>query len=203
MNQAMTALTEKELTNVSRFLALILRHEPQLINLDLDKQGWGSINDIVANAPSHLGNLSAEVIGQVVALNDKGRYAISPDGQNIRALQGHSIAVDLQLKATEPPAILYHGTVEGFMPSILKHGLLPRSRQNVHLSVDTETAIRVAGRRKGKTVLLSVDCKAMLDDGCEFYLSENKVWLTNEVDPRYLRTLELQSEPSGLGAPSL
>jgi putative RNA 2'-phosphotransferase len=198
----MTSMTEREFKNLSRFLALILRHEPQLIQLDVDKQGWGSIDYIVAHAPANLGDVSREKIEQVVAQNDKGRYAISPDGQHIRALQGHSIEVDLQLKATTPPARLFHGTVEGFIPAIMAQGLHPRSRQHVHLSADVETAQRVAQRRKGKTVLLSVDCKAMLAEGHAFYLSENNVWLTDVVPPRYLQTVSLRNEPDGLDGPA-
>ena len=195
----MNSTEEKHFKNVSRFLALILRHEPQVIKLDIDKQGWGSIDYILANAPANLGEISRDLIDQIVAENDKRRYAISADGQFIRALQGHSIEVDLQLKVTLPPVTLYHGTVEGFIPSINDLGLLPRSRQHVHLSADVETATRVAARRKGKTVLLSVDCKAMLADGHNFYLSENSVWLTDAVPARYLSTIAPGLEPSELG----
>lgn len=199
----MISMTEREFKNLSRFLALILRHNPQLINLDVDKLGWGSIEHIVAHAPANLGVVSREKIEQVVAQNDKGRYAISQDGQYIRALQGHSIEVDLQLKATTPPVKLFHGTVEGFIPAIMKQGLHPRSRQHVHLSADVDTAQRVAQRRKGNTVLLSVDCKAMLADGHLFYLSENNVWLTNAVPPRYLQTVIPQKEPGDMDSPTL
>lgn len=196
------AADEKDLKHISRFLALILRHSPETIGLSVDPQGWGSIDFILQNAPHDLAPVTREIIDQVVLQNDKARYAISPDGQYIRALQGHSIAVDLQLKPATPPKALYHGTVERFMPSIMERGLLPRSRQHVHLSVDAETAQRVAGRRKGMTVLLSVDCKSMLADGYSFYLSENRVWLTDEVPSRYLNEVTPKHSLCTPGAPS-
>lgn len=192
----MSNSTEKNQKAVSRFLALILRHQPESIGLQVDKHGWGSIDYILANAPRDLPPLSRSLIEQVVTENDKGRFAISPDGNHIRALQGHSIQVDLELNAVEPPATLFHGTVEGFVDSIRSSGLKPASRQHVHLSADMETAMRVAKRRKGRVVIFSVDCLSMRQEGHAFFLSENKVWLTDTVPSRYLTEVSPDLHPS-------
>ena len=176
--------------NTSRFLAEILRHKPEKIGLTLDANGWANLQDILdKSAPNGGPALSLELIERVVAESDKKRFALSEDGRRIRAQQGHSVEVDLQLAAVIPPVRLYHGTAEAFLPSILKQGLKPMNRHHVHLSEDLETALRVASRRKGKTVMLAVDCKAMLAEGFVFHLSGNGVWLTDSVDPKFLAFL--------------
>ena len=124
------------------------------------------------------------LLDEIVATNNKQRYEYSLDGRKIRARQGHSIPVDVELKEAMPPAILYHGTATKFLESIFKDGILPGTRLYVHLSQDEETAINV-GSRHGKPYVIKIDCQKMLSDGCKFFLSNNGVWLTQKVMPEY------------------
>ena len=178
---------EKDISFVraSKFLSLVLRHEPQKIGLPLDAQGWADIDDLLARLPAHGVRLDRDALQQLVRDNDKQRFAISDDGQRIRASQGHSIAVDLGLTALEPPPWLYHGTVPRFLEAIASEGLRPGERQHVHLSPDRATAFQV-GSRRGTPVILSVDAGRMHADGLSFYQSANGVWLTAHVPPRYI-----------------
>jgi putative RNA 2'-phosphotransferase len=176
---------DTQLVRFSKFISLVLRHQPQKYGLTLDAQGWAQINDLVAAANRAGVPLTRDLLLQVVARNDKQRFAISEDGTAIRARQGHSVTVDLELPALEPPAQLYHGTAERFLPSIREQGLLRRSRQHVHLSPDVATAIRV-GQRHGRPVVLTVQSGAMHRDGHLFYRSENGVWLVDAVPVAYL-----------------
>jgi len=161
---------------ISKYLSYILRHQPESIDLKLDSHGWADIDEIIAKTKELL--LTRELIEAVVESSDKQRFAIK--GNKIRANQGHSFEVDLQLTPQTPPIMLYHGTATRFLDSIKQSGLLPQSRQYVHLSRDRSTAIEV-GKRHGKVVVLKIDCTSMLDDGYEFFLSNNGVWLTKVV----------------------
>lgn len=169
----------------SKFLSLLLRHKPEAVGLQLDGEGWAVIDDIVRLTAKGHSPLSRSAIEQIVATSDKKRFVISADGVHIRANQGHSIPVDLGLPARTPPPMLFHGTARRFLPSILQQGLLRGSRQHVHLSQDTATALKV-GQRHGSPVILSVAAGAMHEDGHAFFLSENGVWLTEHVPSRYL-----------------
>ena len=175
-------MNRKNITKVSKFLSLILRHKPQTIGLKLDAHGWADIDEIISNSKNI--KLNREIIDEVVSKDNKQRFII--EGDKIRANQGHSIEVDLELKAITPPDILYHGTATRFLESIMKTGLSRQNRQYVHLSKDIKTAISV-GKRHGKVIVLEVDAKRMIRDGYEFYLSENGVWLTGSVPVGYLR----------------
>lgn len=169
---------------ISKYLSYILRHKPETINLKLDKEGWGDIQYIIDNSEM---KLSYDKIKEIVDTNDKKRFSISEDGTKIRANQGHTTKdVDIHFKKSIPPIILYHGTQESNIPSIMKKGLLPMKRQYVHLSNDIETAKKVGDRRKGKTIILSIDAKQMLADGIEFYISDNNVWLVKEINKKYI-----------------
>jgi putative RNA 2'-phosphotransferase len=162
-----------------------LRHDPGKIGLSLDSNGWADVEELVQKA-NHFGvRFDRQTLEKVVAENDKQRFAFNADKTKIRASQGHSIQVDLQLESATPPDVLYHGTAERFRESILEKGLLARSRQHVHLSKDTQTA-RIVGSRHGKPVIFQVDARAMQHDGLLFYLSENSVWLTEHVPVKYL-----------------
>jgi len=175
-----------DLTGKSKYLSLLLRHSPQAANLDMDSNGWVAIQQIEENTCTNGKNsLSGKVIREIVKTDSKQRYMISPDGNKIRASQGHSIQVDLVLDKKEPPDVLYHGTAERFLASIMENGLKPMGRQYVHLSVDTDTA-QTVGVRHGKPVVLSVDAKAMYKDGHDFYLSDNNIWMTATVPRKYL-----------------
>lgn len=179
---------QDNLKNISKLFAEILRHKPEKIGLKLDAHGWANVQELLEKSAVKNGlTISREMLERVVDENDKKRFELSEDGLKIRAQQGHSVAVNLQLPSVVPPVRLYHGTIEKYLPSIMKQGLIPKERHHVHLSADIETAQRVASRRKGQTtVLLAVDCKAMLAQGCVFHLSGNGVWLTDSVDPKFL-----------------
>jgi len=172
---------------ISKFLSFVLRHKPEAIGLALDSEGWADIDMLITCAARDGRALDRTVIVHVVETNDKKRFALSPDGQRIRAVQGHSTeSVDLTHVEKSPPDVLYHGTAVRFLDSITAKGLLAGSRHHVHLSQDAQTAIKV-GQRHGKPVVLLVDAAAMRASGAKFYLSENGVWLTDHVPPEYLR----------------
>lgn len=181
-------LSEQKAKKISKFLSLILRHRPETINLTLDKQGFAYIDELIQNTnkKTSLGfKLTYEQLYEVVATNDKKRFEISKDGTQIRAVQGHSTrVVERDFESKLPPDILYHGTAKKFIPSILKEGLLPKSRQYVHLSTDIATA-KAVGKRHGEVQILQIDTKAMQKD-FEFYQAENGVWLTKSVPVQYL-----------------
>lgn len=171
-------------TKLSRFLSLVLRHKPQEIGLQLDENGWADVDELIRAVNRSGRFLTVDMLKEIVATNEKQRFAFNANRTKIRASQGHSIDVDLELTALEPPDVLYHGTALGFLPSIEEKGLLPGNRQYVHLSSDIKTAINV-GSRHGKPVVLVIDAQRMYADGHKFYLSENKVWLTSHVASQY------------------
>jgi len=173
------------IVRLSKFLSRVLRHDPASIGVTLDAQGWADVEELLAGARRAGVPLTREALEQVVAENDKQRYALSDDGRRIRANQGHSIPVDLGLEPVAPPAYLYHGTADQFAAAIRRDGLLPRRRTHVHLSPDEETARRV-GARHGRPVVLVVDAGRLHGDGHLFYLSANGVWLTDRVPPAYI-----------------
>lgn len=174
---------EEDKNKISKFLSYVLRHKSESIGLELNPYGWLLIDDIIANSKKDIA-LSKKRIAETVVSNKKKRFTISDDGKSIRANQGHSIKVDLQLMAKEPPTILYHGTATRFLGSILKEGLKAGQRQHVHLSSDIET-VKEVGRRYGKPVILTIDSKQMHQDGHRFFISENHVWLTDSVPNQY------------------
>jgi putative RNA 2'-phosphotransferase len=171
----------------SKFLSFILRHKPEAANLSLDREGWCFIAQLISNTDITL----AELL-EIVATDGKKRYSISADGAKIRANQGHTTSkVKLSFKKAIPPIVLYHGTDKRNQAIIEKEGLKAMKRHHVHLSADVDTALSVGGRRRGFATIFIVDCKAMVTAGIEFFLSENDVWLTDYVDPKYL-TVETQ-----------
>ena len=172
-------------TAASKFLSLVLRHQPELIGLTLDENGWVSVEELLKQIQTKGYHLSSRQLKELVDANDKKRFVFSEDGQWIRAAQGHSITVDLQLKLATPPTQLFHGTAERNVTNIQKEGLKKGKRHHVHLSADVETA-RAVGTRYGKPVVFVVDAAAMQQEGFVFYLSENGVWLTDAVPARYL-----------------
>lgn len=153
----------------SKFISLILRHKPETIGISLDEHGWADVRKMILGI-SAAGNhhLSEELLEEIVRTDEKQRYFFNEDHTLIRANQGHSIPVDVELERKTPPAVLYHGTGEKYTDSIDVQGLIPKSRLYVHLSSDTETAKKV-GNRHGKPVVYTVDCEAMTADGYPFY----------------------------------
>lgn len=172
-------------TNTSKYLSLILRHKPETVGIRLDEHGWANVDELIAGiAKTHKFNM--EILEEIVRTDEKQRYSFNEDKTLIRANQGHSVPVDVELDEMEPPAELWHGTGEKYVTSIDSRGLIPKSRLYVHLSKDEETAVKV-GKRHGKQVLYIVESGEMYQDGFKFYLSKNGVWLTKEVPVKYLK----------------
>ncbi|HDR9010694.1 TPA: RNA 2'-phosphotransferase [Burkholderia vietnamiensis] len=182
-------MNKRQLTDISKFLSFILRHAPESIGVQLDREGWASIDSVLAGATTQNFTLNREILHIVVSDNDKKRFEISADDQWIRAVQGHtSSSVRREYVENQPPEFLYHGTVERFLDSILKQGLHPGARHHVHLSANIETAISV-GRRRGNPVVLKIDSARMYRHGFKFFLTENGVWLTAAVPIDFLKRL--------------
>lgn len=174
-----------ELKRASKFLSLLLRHQPDLIGLDLDSEGWADVKSLVEKTQHTDCPLDEALIEEVVKTNDKQRFTLDTENGRIRANQGHSIEADLNLKKRVPPDTLYHGTALRFVDSIFEKGLLKQERHHVHLSADVMIAKKVGGRH-GKPVVLAVNSIQMHVDGICFYQSDNGVWLTDFVDAKYL-----------------
>ena len=173
----------------SKFISLILRHKPETIGISLDEHGWANVEELIdginATGKHHL---NMDLLEEIVRMDEKQRYSFNEDHTLIRANQGHSIPVDVELREITPPEVLYHGTGEKYVSSIDAQGLIPKSRLYVHMSADKETA-KAVGSRHGKPVVYMIDCRSMSNDGYKFYLSENHVWLTKAVPAKYLRKL--------------
>ena len=176
------------LTNLSRYMSLILRHKPEVIGISLDEHGWANVDELIAGIAQNNPGFNMDILKEIVRTDGKQRYSFSADETLIRANQGHSIPVDVELEEKEPPEYLYHGTGEKYVSSINEIGLIPKSRLYVHLSQDTETATKV-GKRHGKEVIYQVAAGQMYRDGYPFFLSVNGVWLTKQVPIQYLELL--------------
>lgn len=178
------------LTRLSKYLSLVLRHHPEKIHLSIDEHGWADAQELIDNTlAAGRFDLSRDVLEEIVRTDSKQRYSWSEDGRRIRANQGHSIPVDLELAPQTPPDVLYHGTGQKSVPSIQRQGLLHMQRLYVHLSRDIDTAVTV-GRRHGACAVFRVDAAQMARDGFPFYQSVNRVWLTGHVPARYLHLLD-------------
>lgn len=181
-------LSEKEVTKISKFLSLVLRHKPETIGLYLDENGWADVEELLSKMNQHRFNINNATLNEIVVSNNKQRFAINADKTKIRANQGHSIRVELGLEEATPPQYLYHGTGEKSVASILQTGIQKGVRQHVHLSADIATAIAV-GKRHGKPKVFIIDAQKMHQEGFKFYQSENKIWLTDHVPLSYLKLL--------------
>ena len=175
------------LERTSRYMSLILRHKPEVIGIQLDEHGWANVEELIAGI-AKTQEFNRDILELIVRTDEKQRYSFNEDGTLIRANQGHSIPVDVELEQKTPPDVFWHGTGEKYVESINKIGLIPKSRLYVHLSKDYETA-KTVGSRHGKPVVYRVNAKQMAEDGYQFYLSVNGVWLTKEVPVQYLSTL--------------
>lgn len=178
--------SDKQLRSTSKFLSLILRHKPEAVGISLDEHGWADVQELIGGINrENPGSLDMDTLKEIVRTDEKQRYSFNEDHTLIRANQGHSIPVDVELEQTTPPDVLWHGTGEKYTTSIDLRGLVPKSRQYVHLSADQETARKI-GSRHGRPVIYRVDCRKMTEDGYLFYVSANNVWLTKEVPVLYL-----------------
>lgn len=171
---------------LSIFISLILRHKPDVIGITLDEHGWANVKELIDGINGSGRTINMEMLEEIVRTDNKGRYSFNESKELIRANQGHSVKVNVELKEAKPPDILYHGTATKFLDNIKHQGIRSMSRLYVHLSKDLNTAISV-GSRHGKCVVLIVDTKRMSDDGQRFYLSENGVWLTEYIDWKYIK----------------
>lgn len=172
-------------TRTSIFISLVLRHKPQVIDITLDEHGWADVGELIEKMSSHGHPINEDILKVIVRTDAKQRYSFSDDGTLIRANQGHSIPVDVELAEKEPPEILYHGTAQRFVESINTEGLKRMNRLYVHLSKDEQTA-EIVGKRHGKPYIYKVKSAEMFRAGYKFYLSANGVWLTDAVPPEYL-----------------
>lgn len=171
--------------DISKYISLILRHKPETIGISLDEHGWANVDELIRGV-SKFHPLDMETLERIVAEDEKQRYSFNEDKTLIRANQGHSIPVDVELEEVQPPEFLYHGTGEKYVESIDKQGLIPKSRLYVHLSVDEETARKV-GSRHGKPVIYIVKSGEMYRNQEKFYRSVNGIWLTKRVAIQYLQ----------------
>ena len=169
------------------FISLILRHKPEAIGISLDEHGWADVDDLLAGI-QQTRPFSREDLEEIVKTDSKQRYSFNEDKTLIRANQGHSIPVDVELEEIMPPKVLYHGSAEKYVTFIEQEGLIPKSRLYVHLSKDVDTALKV-GKRHGKAIAYLIDAEKMAQDGYKFYLSVNGVWLTKAVPTMYLHKL--------------
>jgi putative RNA 2'-phosphotransferase len=179
----------KRYVKISKYLSKHLRHQPERLGLELAPGGWVIVDKLLAAASSDGFEISLSELQQVVATSDKQRFGFDDTGKLIRANQGHSTEVDLQLPVQTPPATLYHGTHLNVVDTILTTGLQKMSRHHVHLTTDLDSAERV-GARHGKSFVLAIDAMSMANDGYDFYCTKNKVWLVDNVPPKYLSPLD-------------
>jgi putative RNA 2'-phosphotransferase len=178
-------MNDKHKNTISKFLSLILRHSPGTIGLTLDENGWADVEDLLLRSAQNNNPFSREELTEVVTTNDKQRFVFNEDATKIRANQGHSVEVDLNLASQAPPKILYHGTVARFLEDIKAEGLKKMSRLHVHLSKDIATAEKV-GNRRGEAIILGILSGVMYENGFVFYLAANGVWLTDNVPAQYI-----------------
>ena len=173
--------------SVSKFISLILRHKPETIGIVLDEHGWADVDDLITGI-SRTYPLTKEELEEIVRTDEKQRYSFNESHTLIRANQGHSIPVDVELEEMTPPTYLYHGTGEKYVSAINEQGLIPKSRLYVHLSEDYDTAVKV-GTRHGKAMVYRIDAKRMGDDGFTFYRSINCVWLVKNVPVKFMKLI--------------
>ena len=178
----------ESLDKLSVFISLVLRHKPEAAHIKLDEHGWANVEELLNGINDTGRKIDMEILEEIVATDNKHRYSFNQDKTLIRANQGHSVPVDVELKEQEPPEFLFHGTATKFLNSIINEGLQPMSRLYVHLSKDTETALKV-GKRHGDPMILKIYSGDMYRDGYKFYLSENGVWLTEKVDVKYFEVM--------------
>ena len=173
------------MSKLSIFISLILRHKPETIGIQLDEHGWANVEELINGINNTGRKIDMELLEEIVKTDNKQRYSFNDSKTLIRANQGHSIPVDVELKKQQPPQLLYHGTARRFLDSIMQDGIKPMSRLYVHLSSDINIAMKV-GKRHGEPVVLIIRSEEMYNDGIEFYLSENGVWLAKNVDKKYI-----------------
>jgi len=179
-------MDNRRLVAKSKFLSWHLRHHPENLGLALQPGGWVGVDELLAACNSQGLDFTREDLDEVVAQDDKHRFSFDDSCSHVRANHGQTVAVDMQLESATPPAILYHGTPQRSVATILQEGLRKMERTHVHMSPDIETAVKV-GSRRGKPVVFEIDAEAMARDGVVFHYTVSGIWFTEYVDPRYLR----------------
>lgn len=187
-NSLLTDSSESKDVELGKFISLILRHKPQVIGITLDQNGWADTQELLAGINASNRYIDMEILERIVRENNKKRYSFNEDKSRIRANQGHSISVNVEMKEMTPPDELYHGTADRFLDSIREKGILKMNRQYVHLSADAETA-KAVGKRHGKPVVLVIDTKKMVEDGYTFRLSDNGVWQSEDIKWKYVKKI--------------
>ncbi|MEO1374898.1 MAG: RNA 2'-phosphotransferase [Cyanobacteria bacterium J06635_10] len=181
-------MNNNRLTKISRYLSKHLRHQPERIGIKLEKGGWVAVDELLEACRKNNFPITRTDLEEVVANNDKKRFSFDSTGKQIRANQGHSVDIDLQLLPSIPPDVLYHGTGHKTVEIIMQNGLCKMSRHHVHLSFDMATARKV-GARHGKPVVFEINAAKMYEAGFIFYCSDNGVWLTDNVPAEYLKVI--------------
>ena len=179
-------ISDKQITHISKFLSLVLRHQPETIGIQLDQNGWTDAAELIEKANNYGIKFDREILNHIVATNSKKRFAFNDTFDKVRASQGHSVEIKLGYSNQKPPEILFHGTGEKSVQLILDTGLEKRGRQHVHLSSEFETAVKV-GQRHGKPFVFKVLAEQMYNDNFQFFISDNGVWLTDNVPEKYLK----------------
>ncbi|HGT0205763.1 TPA: RNA 2'-phosphotransferase [Clostridioides difficile] len=174
---------------LSIFISLILRHKPETIGIKLDDYGYADVNELIEKINNTGRNINIEILEQIVKEDNKQRYSFNDDRSKIRANQGHSINVNVELRELEPPKYLYHGTATRFLDNIKNEGIIKQSRLYVHLSRDIDIAVKV-GKRHGTPVILKINTGKMYENGYKFHLSENNVWLCEYIPFKYVEIFE-------------
>ena len=170
---------------LGRFMSYVLRHHPEAAELTLDGEGWADVDKLMEGMTKAGRPIDRETLERIVRENNKKRYTLSEDGRRIRANQGHSVDVHIEMEKRTPPERLYHGTADRFLDSIKEQGIRRMARQYVHLSPDVPTAVNV-GSRHGKPVVLAIDTAQMAADGFDFFISANGVWQSEDIPWRYV-----------------
>lgn len=185
-------LNEEETKHISKFLSLVLRHKPEAIGITLDENGWTPVDTLIEKLMLKGQRIDIDILKYIVDTNAKKRFAFNDTFDKIRASQGHSVTIQLGYEPQVPPEMLYHGTAEQYINSILSTGLNKGNRHQVHLSADGATAVNV-GKRHGKPIVLEILSGQMHKDGYNFFISENDVWLTNDVPVKYIRGIDIKT----------
>lgn len=179
---------------VSKYISLILRHKPETIGITVDKHGYVNTDDLIKGVKTKYPEFNKDTLVKIVETDEKQRYSFKDNGKLLRANQGHSFPVDLELEAQQPPQLLFHGTSTKYLDSIMEKGIIAKSRQYVHLSKDVDTAHTVGLRHGAGTVILLVSAEQMWKDGYKFFLSDNGVWLVDEVPTKYFTLWHINNE---------
>lgn len=175
-------MLSKAVTKKSKYLSLLLRHDPSQAGLSLDCAGWTDVRALL-----HAVGWSMSELEEIVSTDEKKRYEFDQYKTKIRASQGHSVDVDLGYEIKIPPEYLYHGTSRDNLDSIKSSGLLKMERHDVHMFADKDLALDIAKKRRKNPIVLAISSGQMSTDGFEFNLSANNVWLVKTVPPSYLR----------------